>query len=156
MIRRPPRSTQAKTLFPYTTLFRSPRLCSLSNPGTTYCKHPLFPLQCIHSNTRRRQLRSRSPGLSASVELGDLQSVMRHFRRRRPGGVFPTLSFRFCLDGRAPDAHGLELLAAAAFEAPRGPNPLRGCKSAQPRGALARAASIAPSHVCWKSEVYFP
>ena len=25
MIRRPPRSTQAKTLFPYTTLFRSPR-----------------------------------------------------------------------------------------------------------------------------------
>ena len=26
MIRRPPRSTQAKTLFPYTTLFRSPRL----------------------------------------------------------------------------------------------------------------------------------
>ena len=26
MIRRPPRSTQAKTLFPYTTLFRSPSL----------------------------------------------------------------------------------------------------------------------------------
>ena len=33
MIRRPPRSTQAKTLFPYTTLFRSRdfRKCSLQN-----------------------------------------------------------------------------------------------------------------------------
>ena len=29
MIRRPPRSTQAKTLFPYTTLFRSPCLALL-------------------------------------------------------------------------------------------------------------------------------
>ena len=29
MIRRPPRSTQAKTLFPYTTLFRSPLLSHL-------------------------------------------------------------------------------------------------------------------------------
>src|SRR5213075_3606359 len=27
MIRRPPRSTQQGTLFPYTTLFRSPRQC---------------------------------------------------------------------------------------------------------------------------------
>src|SRR3546814_7620883 len=27
MIRRPPRSTRTDTLFPYTTLFRSPRLC---------------------------------------------------------------------------------------------------------------------------------
>src|SRR5216110_3536838 len=33
MIRRPPRSTQAHTLFPYTTLFRSPRMNSLP-PGT--------------------------------------------------------------------------------------------------------------------------
>src|SRR3546814_15738110 len=28
MIRRPPRSTRTDTLFPYTTLFRSPRLCA--------------------------------------------------------------------------------------------------------------------------------
>src|SRR3546814_15799390 len=28
MIRRPPRSTRTDTLFPYTTLFRSPRSCS--------------------------------------------------------------------------------------------------------------------------------
>ena len=32
MIRRPPRSTQAKTLFPYTTLFRSPT----NTPGHSY------------------------------------------------------------------------------------------------------------------------
>src|SRR3546814_1131163 len=29
MIRRPPRSTRTDTLFPYTTLFRSPRICDL-------------------------------------------------------------------------------------------------------------------------------
>ena len=33
MIRRPPRSTQAKTLFPYTTLFRSPLEASVSSPA---------------------------------------------------------------------------------------------------------------------------
>src|SRR5216117_4356092 len=32
MIRRPPRSTQGRTLFPYTTLFRSPR--ARAAPGT--------------------------------------------------------------------------------------------------------------------------
>ena len=40
MIRRPPRSTQAKTLFPYTTLFRSiPVTSSLPHP----CSTPLPP-----------------------------------------------------------------------------------------------------------------
>ena len=48
MIRRPPRSTQAKTLFPYTTLFRSPGgmcacvsvSCSVSgaHPGAGSCR----------------------------------------------------------------------------------------------------------------------
>ena len=39
MIRRPPRSTQAKTLFPYTTLFRS-----ASQPLNEFCKNfSLFP-----------------------------------------------------------------------------------------------------------------
>ena len=39
MIRRPPRSTQAKTLFPYTTLFRSsffPTMLSLGGIETPY------------------------------------------------------------------------------------------------------------------------
>src|SRR3546814_3079172 len=34
MLRRPPRSTRTDTLFPYTTLFRSPRLCRLAQGGT--------------------------------------------------------------------------------------------------------------------------
>src|SRR3546814_9606933 len=33
MIRRPPRSTRTDTLFPYTTLFRSPLLALLVEPG---------------------------------------------------------------------------------------------------------------------------
>ena len=44
MIRRPPRSTQAKTLFPYTTLFRSSHSLSASLSLTL-----LTPLQCICS-----------------------------------------------------------------------------------------------------------
>ena len=55
MIRRPPRSTQAKTLFPYTTLFRSPAfialllssrlfslLLSCLHPSVSFPCHPLF------------------------------------------------------------------------------------------------------------------
>src|SRR3546814_19227862 len=34
MIRRPPRSTRTDTLFPYTTLFRSPRADPVSGRGT--------------------------------------------------------------------------------------------------------------------------
>src|SRR5213592_5332765 len=36
MIRRPPRSTQRSTLFPYTTLFRSTRRCSRSEMTRPY------------------------------------------------------------------------------------------------------------------------
>ena len=42
MIRRPPRSTQAKTLFPYTTLFRS-LLLSFLNPPPPPTSSPWFP-----------------------------------------------------------------------------------------------------------------
>src|SRR3546814_17000637 len=35
MIRRPPRSTRTDTLFPYTTLFRSPTTASASPPPTS-------------------------------------------------------------------------------------------------------------------------
>ena len=49
MIRRPPRSTQAKTLFPYTTLFRSPLFREeLSSAGTGHPQEqlPNPPRQC--------------------------------------------------------------------------------------------------------------
>src|SRR3546814_2538064 len=79
MIRRPPRSTRTDTLFPYTTLFRSPALprlgpvfqrtilcgspCSLSNPG----KHRLTAAQTWRG----------SPRLRSEEHTSELQSLMR-------------------------------------------------------------------------------
>src|SRR3546814_15785537 len=37
MIRRPPRSTRTDTLFPYTTLFRSPRLLAVDDLLRHFC-----------------------------------------------------------------------------------------------------------------------
>src|SRR3546814_12706390 len=39
MIRRPPRSTRTDTLFPYTTLFRSPRSGPAGNEARHHCRH---------------------------------------------------------------------------------------------------------------------
>src|SRR3546814_1532545 len=39
MIRRPPRPTRTDTLFPYTTLFRSPALHRAADPGTGAVHH---------------------------------------------------------------------------------------------------------------------
>src|SRR3546814_17131293 len=42
MIRRPPRSTRTDTLFPYTTLFRSPKTAEALKPYYRFlCKRPL-------------------------------------------------------------------------------------------------------------------
>src|SRR3546814_18267873 len=38
MIRRPPRSTRTDTLFPYTTLFRSCRLCRVATSHACKCR----------------------------------------------------------------------------------------------------------------------
>ena len=58
MIRRPPRSTQAKTLFPYTTLFRS--LSARAITGTTFT---VRQSRCRNSMSRgRRLLRRGSDG----------------------------------------------------------------------------------------------
>src|SRR3546814_13886643 len=48
MIRRPPRSTRTDTLFPYTTLFRSPELAADA-------------LLCVRGRDRRRARRPRRP-----------------------------------------------------------------------------------------------
>src|SRR3546814_4081028 len=68
MIRRPPRSTRTDTLFPYTTLFRSP---SGSNREISSNKitAPLRPL-CKFSMTRLRSNRSEE-------HTSELQSLMR-------------------------------------------------------------------------------
>src|SRR3546814_2063343 len=65
MIRRPPRSTRTDTLFPYTTLFRSPSLPSrLSLPRL------------------RRALRKTRSCLGAAVGKSDLPTSMGPFSRR--------------------------------------------------------------------------
>src|SRR3546814_7090391 len=67
MIRRPPRSTRTDTLFPYTTLFRSPRLryrapargrrrSRLS--GRTRCRHRSRPSHCRRSEEHTSELQS--------------------------------------------------------------------------------------------------
>src|SRR3546814_4107212 len=50
MIRRPPRSTRTDTLFPYTTLFRSPHM-----PVATAPKQARLPFRIIGSEMRARQ-----------------------------------------------------------------------------------------------------
>src|SRR5216110_509721 len=70
MIRRPPRSTQAHTLFPYTTLFRSNndnrmfRLCfgRVSQPGSAYDERASPPGGAASSQKRRRRQRPPRTG----------------------------------------------------------------------------------------------
>src|SRR3546814_10763700 len=61
MIRRPPGSTRTDTLFPYTTLFRSPRSCVCSVPWPTAVRP-----------SRRPRRRGRS-----EEHTSELQSLMR-------------------------------------------------------------------------------
>src|SRR3546814_19220005 len=75
MIRRPPRSTRTDTLFPYTTLFRSPCLAlsaQLDHPaqpqrglrvtGATYRAGPAKVLQLASDDELRRQRRTLGAG----------------------------------------------------------------------------------------------
>src|SRR3546814_2756735 len=69
MIRRPPRSTRTDTLFPYTTLFRSPTRCGAQETPKRNAR-----LQCVTS------LRYRGPawrGLRSEEHTSELQSLMR-------------------------------------------------------------------------------
>src|SRR3546814_6884446 len=87
MIRRPPRSTHTDTLFPYTTLFRSPAPPPLrrpaagsGDPGRAHRGHdrdhddgPARPLlRRHHVLARRAHLRGRS-----EEHTSELQSLMR-------------------------------------------------------------------------------
>src|SRR3546814_5687554 len=68
MIRRPPRSTRTDTLFPYTTLFRSPRC------GRGRCRD-----RAGHRGhaARRRMRRSRARCRRSEEHTSELQSLMR-------------------------------------------------------------------------------
>src|SRR3546814_3629107 len=67
MIRRPPRSTRTDTLFPYTTLFRSPELAS-----PLVVRTPESPVDDVVSAVRPITLLDRS-----EEHTSELQSLMR-------------------------------------------------------------------------------
>src|SRR3546814_2457169 len=71
MIRRPPRSTRTDTLFPYTTLFRSPR-SERGHPGQYACR------QEVESGFRMQWPQKLLISLWRSEEhTSELQSLMR-------------------------------------------------------------------------------
>src|SRR3546814_2634413 len=80
MIRRPPRSTRTDTLFPYTTLFRSP-----DSQGNLF--EPMPEVDGLHGGWRKMRRDDEGPSLAVSglVLLGirseehtsELQSLMR-------------------------------------------------------------------------------
>src|SRR3546814_3569342 len=84
MIRRPPRSTRTDPLFPYTTLFRSPRRCSRSCPAYATCG-PAMPAAPPRPPTTARcapappatPRRSPSPTTRSEEHTSELQSLMR-------------------------------------------------------------------------------
>src|SRR3546814_13772 len=86
MIRRPPRSTRTDTLFPYTTLFRSPR----SDGGRfeqffavriQLLRHPLIPSVKAKQRKGRRALADLGSALThysrSEEHTSELQSLMR-------------------------------------------------------------------------------
>src|SRR3546814_1970883 len=85
MSRRPPRSTRTDTLFPYTTLFRSPgarldQLCRAAEPHNADV-HPPFhaPNQRVQQEGREPRSRYRPAlhALRSEEHTSELQSLMR-------------------------------------------------------------------------------
>src|SRR3546814_1548047 len=79
MIRRPPRSTRTDTLFPYTTLFRSPAECGDSGkkpgpmgPGFFVRTSLAVPARCLTPAQRVSDTDVRS-----EEHTSELQSLMR-------------------------------------------------------------------------------
>src|SRR3546814_10659714 len=82
MIRRPPRPTRTDTLFPYTTLFRSPRRRDRAGIAGAVAAHPV---RGDHHSAgdhrvgadRRRSVRDAEAGLRSEEHTSELQSLMR-------------------------------------------------------------------------------
>src|SRR3546814_16996644 len=84
MIRRPPRSTRTDTLFPYTTLFRSPAGRDESRghpggrgPGVLLCAGPVKPDRLLDRRKRRGEFRRRP--------LSQIRTDDEQCARRRDG-----------------------------------------------------------------------
>src|SRR3546814_8873315 len=80
MIRRPPRSTRTDTLFPYTTLFRSPAGKLAGRPGGRHCPRRrsagILFIAAKHRPGRTRAGLRPLPGRSEE-HTSELQSLMR-------------------------------------------------------------------------------
>src|SRR3546814_3199536 len=68
MIRRPPRSTRTDTLFPYTTLFRSPFWVTI---------HALVEVPSVTLPSRSICQASKAPASRSEEHTSELQSLMR-------------------------------------------------------------------------------
>src|SRR3546814_17650676 len=112
MIRRPPRSTRTDTLFPYTTLFRSPSLCSKSALATivratlAYLAHHG---KRIHGLELGHFYLSRHPGEGrdiAGASEGKVELPAFAGRTRKGRGVlrFRMSMLRLCQPWAVPDA----------------------------------------------------
>src|SRR3546814_6027896 len=73
MIRRPPRSTRTDTLFPYTTLFRSPEEVPLNLGHSRILNHRLL----VWRGRRPASWGSRANRLRSEEHTSELQSLMR-------------------------------------------------------------------------------
>src|SRR3546814_2762472 len=72
MIRRPPRSTRTDTLFPYTTLFRSVRVCVSADRCRSGWRGGAVPVPAASARQRRHRTSGRS-----EEHTSELQSLMR-------------------------------------------------------------------------------
>src|SRR3546814_2193793 len=86
MTRRPPRSTRTDTLFPYTTLFRSPatraslRAAIGDTPPSGVARDPQaagFRLQSLHWTTKKAAAQYRTSTGRSEEHTSELQSLMR-------------------------------------------------------------------------------
>src|SRR3546814_17808812 len=92
MIRRPPRSTRTDTLFPYTTLFRSPIYgCAGRKAASAGCASCLFPLAAREGPDQQpgaRQLHGKgAPGRDAEQRVVDVGTLIIVHDVEPPGEV---------------------------------------------------------------------
>src|SRR3546814_11085316 len=80
MIRRPPRSTRTDTLFPYTTLFRSPLLVGCVSAVKTVVTAPVKAVGQVadwSTTSQDESDRNRGRELRSEEHTSELQSLMR-------------------------------------------------------------------------------